>query len=96
MVKDFEKSGFKGSLNRYRAQEIDWIELQELDKLTITPPAFLLEENMIPLETLLRIMIHTNMRKICENFKGSYIIKQAGHWVQQEKPKEVNQIIKNF
>ena len=30
MVKDFEKSGFKGSLNRYRAQEIDWIELKNL------------------------------------------------------------------
>ena len=38
MVEDFKKSGFKGTLNRYRAQEIDWQELKELDKLSIVPP----------------------------------------------------------
>jgi Predicted hydrolases or acyltransferases (alpha/beta hydrolase superfamily) len=34
--------------------------------------------------------------KYCTNFKGSFIIKEAGHWVQQEKPNEVNKIIGNF
>jgi pimeloyl-ACP methyl ester carboxylesterase len=27
---------------------------------------------------------------------GTFIIKNAGHWVQQEKPVEVNKIISDF
>ncbi len=97
MVKDFEKSGFKGSLNRYRAQEIDWIELQELDKLTITPPSLFIGGEYDPVRKFIKDYdSYKHAGKFCENFKGSYIIKQAGHWVQQEKPKEVNQIIKKF
>ena len=29
------------------------------------------------------------MKNLCKNFKGIKIIKNAGHWVQQEKPEDV-------
>ena len=96
-VADFKKSGFKGSLNRYRAQEIDWHELKELDKLSITPPSLFIGGEYDPVRRFIKDYdAYKNAGKFCENFKGSHIIKDAGHWVQQEKPNEVNKIIRNF
>ncbi len=31
-----------------------------------------------------------------ENLVSNHIIKNAGHWVQQEKPEEVNNILLDF
>jgi len=36
------------------------------------------------------------MKNLCSNFKGIKIIKNAGHWVQQEKPEDVTEVILNF
>ena len=36
------------------------------------------------------------MKNLCKNFKGIKIIKNAGHWVQQEKPEDVAKEILNF
>ena len=36
------------------------------------------------------------MKNLCKNFKGIKIIKNAGHWVQQEKPEDVAKAILNF
>jgi len=36
------------------------------------------------------------MTNLCKNFKGIKIIKNAGHWVQQEKPEDVAKAILNF
>ena len=97
MVKDFEESGFKGTLNRYRAQEIDWIELQELDEMLITPPSLFIGGEFDPVRYFIRNYdAYKNAGKYCSNYKGTFIIKNSGHWVQQEKPTEVNKIIKEF
>ena len=37
-----------------------------------------------------------NMKKFFKKFFGFILIKKAGHWVQQEKPKETFQAIYNF
>ena len=88
MVEDFKKSGFRGTLNRYRAQEIDWQELKELDKLSIVPPSLFIGGEYDPVRRFIKDYdAYKNAGKFCEDFKGCYIIKDAGHWVQQEKPK---------
>ena len=97
MVKDFEESGFKGTLNRYRAQEIDWIELKELNEMLITPPSLFIGGEFDPVRSFIRNYdAYKNAGKYCSNYKGTFIIKNSGHWVQQEKPTEVNKIIKEF
>ena len=97
MVEDFEESGFKGTLNRYRAQEIDWIELQELDEMLITPPSLFIGGEFDPVRSFIRNYdAYKNAGKYCSNYKGTFIIKNSGHWVQQENPTEVNKIIKEF
>ena len=36
----FAKTGFRGSLNRYRAQQRDWEILPQLSKLTVDQPSY--------------------------------------------------------
>ncbi|MEC8099988.1 MAG: alpha/beta hydrolase [Pseudomonadota bacterium] len=97
MVSDFKESGFRGALNRYRAQDIDWLELKELKQLSILPPSLFIGGEYDPVRRFIKDYdAYKNPGKYCENFKGSYIVKDAGHWVQQEKPNEVNKIIKSF
>ena len=97
MVYDFKQSGFRGSLNRYRAQEIDWLELKELSTLQVTPASLFIGGEYDPVRNFIKgYDAYKNAGKYCTNFKGKYIIKNSGHWVQQEKPEEVNMIIKDF
>ncbi len=97
LIKDFEKSGFRGSLNRYRAQNLDWEELIELEHLNVSQPSIFIGGEHDPVRSFIKDYdAFKNAGKYCNNFKGSFIIKNAGHWVQQEKPHEVNKIIGNF
>ena len=61
MVEDFEKSDLGGPLNRYRAQEIDWQELKELDNLSIVPPSLFIGGEYDPVRRFIKIMMHTKM-----------------------------------
>ncbi len=97
LIKDFEKSGFRGSLNRYRAQNLDWEELIELDYLKVSQPSIFIGGEHDPVRWFLKDYdAFKNTGKYCTNFMGAFIIKNAGHWVQNEKPKEVNKIIGDF
>ena len=97
LIKDFEKSGFRGSLNRYRAQNLDWEELIELEHLKVTQPSIFIGGEHDPVRSFIKDYdAFKNAGKYCTNFMGTFIIKNAGHWVQQEKPVEVNKIISDF
>ena len=97
LIKDFEKSGFRGSLNRYRAQNLDWEELTELEYLNVSQPSIFIGGEHDPVRSFIKDYdAFKNAGKYCTNFKGSFIIKSSGHWVQQEKSNEVNEIIGNF
>ena len=97
LTKDFEKSGFRGSLNRYRAQNLDWEELIELDNLNVSQPSIFIGGEHDPVRSFIKDYdAFKNAGKYCTNFKGSFVIENAGHWVQQEQPNEVNRIIGNF
>ncbi len=97
LTRDFKKSGFGRSLNRYRAQDLDWNELLELDYLNVTQPSIFIAGEHDPVRSFIKNYdAFKNAGEYCTNFKGSYILNNTGHWVQQEKADEVNNIIKNF
>ncbi len=97
VIKEFEEHGFGGSLNRYRAQDLDWQQLKELDYMNIKQPSIFIGGEYDPVRFFIKDYdSYKNAGKFCDNFKGKYIVKDAGHWVQQEKPNQVNTIIKKF
>jgi pimeloyl-ACP methyl ester carboxylesterase len=90
-VSQFTASGFRGPLNRYRNSERDFARLAPFDgKPIIQPAAFL----ACSLDGILRMFPGVDMvelmRARCAELRTVKLIEDAGHWVQQERPAEVN------
>jgi pimeloyl-ACP methyl ester carboxylesterase len=91
-VGEFEKSGFRGPINRYRNHDRDFAFLQPFSNRKITQPALFISGtrdlafNMLgrgdPIET---------MRRFVTDLRGADVLDGCGHWTQQERPREVNE-----
>ena len=108
-VNQFKNSGMRGPLNRYRCIDIDWEELRFLsDKKIEKPACFITGEldpvNFMILEGLRNLksdkpdneLFSEHLYKNYSDLRVLEIIKECGHWTQQEKPKEVNKILLDF
>ncbi|AYM08897.1 alpha/beta fold hydrolase [Agrobacterium tumefaciens] len=97
LVQDFEASGFRGGLNYYRNLDRNW-ELQHVVAgLPIKVPAlFMIGERDTGLSIPGMDKIIGEMPTLVPDLRGSLIIPEAGHWLQQEKPKEVSEAILRF
>ena len=96
-VRAFEKSGFRGPFNRYRAQQIDFEELPQLQGALVNQPSYFIGGGSDSIRNLLpgRDLYETPGYG-CTDFKGSTIIPNVGHWVQQEAPQQTNQALEIF
>jgi pimeloyl-ACP methyl ester carboxylesterase len=96
-VGQFRNGGFRGPLNRYRNSERDFEDLAAFaGKSFAQPMAFMAGS----LEPVLRMMPGVDMvelmRKRCADLRDVRIMEGAGHWLQQERPAEVNAALLNF
>jgi pimeloyl-ACP methyl ester carboxylesterase len=92
-VGEFERSGFRGPINRYRNHDADFAWLQPFKDRKIEQPAlFIGGERDLVLSMLGR---NANplafMQSQLPDLRGSDILPGCGHWTQQECPAEVNQ-----
>lgn len=91
--KELTASGFRGGLNRYRNMDRDWQELPELATARVEQPAlFVIGERdparkLAPVDSMTQMV--PNLREVC-------VVPGAGHWVQQERPAEVNAALLGF
>ena len=93
----FRSSGFRGPLNRYRNSERDFEQLAEFDgKPFAHPTAFMAGS----LEPVLRMVPGVDMvdlmRQQCTDLRHVSVMQDAGHWLQQERPVEVNAALLEF
>jgi len=96
-VAAFEKSGFRGPLNRYRAQHQDFDELEEYKGVKIMQPACFIAGEKDPVRRFVPgIDLYDRAGDHLADFRGSTIIPQVGHWVQQEAPDETNRALEAF
>ncbi len=96
-VSQFEIGGLRGPLNRYRAQNIDWEQLEGLPK-TISQPAFFITGTLDPVNFFVPSE-QSLMERIGSNYDNLLIAEELdgiGHWTQQEAPEEVNNLILSF
>jgi len=96
-VSQFERSGFRGPLNRYRNQQRDFELLPELSERKIEQPALFIAGERDP---VLRFMPGVNLLDVMDKWygdlRGKVLIPGAGHWVQQEKPQETTDAMLRF
>jgi pimeloyl-ACP methyl ester carboxylesterase len=93
----FEKSGFRGPLNRYRAQHQDFEELAEFKHKPITQPACFIAGERDPVRRFVPgIDLYDRAGDHLADFRGTTIIPKVGHWVQQEAPEATNAALEVF
>ena len=93
----FERGGFRGPLNRYRAQRIDVKDLVEIRGQTIKQPTcFIGGEKDAARHFMPGYDLYAIAGRACDDFRGSTIIGGIGHWVQQEAPTETNVALEKF
>lgn len=96
-VDAFRAGGFRGPLNRYRAQGLDFADLAELTGRGITQPSAFIAGERDPVRAFVPGMdLYAEPGIACSDFRGSTIIPGIGHWVQQEAPSETNVALEAF
>lgn len=93
----FAAGGWRGPLNRYRAQDIDADEAVPLRGLHISQPAAFIAGTRDPVRYFAPGMdLYAAAGAGCDDFRGTTLIDGAGHWVQQEAPEQTNAALLAF
>ena len=92
-VAEFTRTGFTGGINWYRNFDRNWETTPELDGKHVTAPSLFIGGAQDPV----LIMSPPDVgRDYLDDHRGNIIVENAGHWVQQEKPAEVNAALLDF
>jgi pimeloyl-ACP methyl ester carboxylesterase len=92
-IAEFTRTGFTGGLNWYRNLDRNWEIMADPPAATIEVPAMFIGGTADPVLGFMRL------DRIPELVTGRYrevLIDDAGHWVQQEEPERVNELLLDF
>ncbi len=92
-ISEFSRTGFTGGLNWYRNLDRNWETTAELADATISVPSLFVAGTADP------VLAFTRADRASEVISGPYrqvMIEGAGHWIQQERPDEVNSTLLDF
>jgi pimeloyl-ACP methyl ester carboxylesterase len=96
-VDAFEAGGFRGPINRYRAQVLDPAELVHVHGKPVTQPACFIGGGNDAVRAFVPGMdLYADPGANCLDYRGTTIIPGIGHWVQQEAPDAVNAALEAF
>ena len=91
-VGEFEASGFRGPINRYRNHDADFAYLRQFaDRTIIQPALFIGGERDLVLSMFGAVDWRAMMKAVVPDLRGADLIPGCGHWTQQERPREVNE-----
>jgi pimeloyl-ACP methyl ester carboxylesterase len=94
-VAEFERTGFSGGLNYYRALDRSWEDLSEFAGRPVEVPAlFIAGDRDAPLIWGKTAVVQ--METHVHDLRGKLILDDCGHWVQQEQPDRVNDALVEF
>ena len=92
-ISEFSRTGFTGGLNWYRNLDRNWETTPELVDAKITVPSLFIGGTADP------VLSFTRADRAANVITGPYrqvMIDGAGHWLQQERPDEVNAALLDF
>jgi pimeloyl-ACP methyl ester carboxylesterase len=96
-AQEFSRTGFRGGLNWYRNLRRNWELGGPWRGQPIGQPSLFIAGSR---DGVLRFPAAQSQLdafpKTLPGLRGSHILEGAGHWVQQEKPAEVNQLLIGF
>lgn len=94
-VAEFEHGGLRGPLNRYRNVDRDWRDLAPWRHRPITVPALFIggtKDGPTVWGSRAIARFEQNLPRLWR----SELLEGCGHWTQQERPQEVNELLVGF
>ena len=95
-VEVFTRTGFTGGLNWYRAYDANWERSRNLAGADIEVPTLFVAGAHDPVLTMSGAQALDRMRDTVPDLRGLHLVEGAGHFVQQERPEEVNELLLTF
>jgi pimeloyl-ACP methyl ester carboxylesterase len=89
-VRTFGRTGFHGGLNYYRNLDRNWERTADVAERRITAPALFATGERDPVR---RFMPAAVMDGWVTDLRVDAVVEGAGHWVQQEAPDQVNELL---
>jgi pimeloyl-ACP methyl ester carboxylesterase len=90
-VEAYQTTGFRGGLNWYRNIDRNWELTAPWQDAQIRQPSLFIAGSKDPVITgLIGARRVNELERVLPNLKQKLIIDGAGHWIQQERPDEVN------
>ncbi len=90
---EFARTGFTGPLNWYRNFDRNWELMEPVGSRTVTMPALYIAGEADPVS---RFAPPELMDGWADDLRGKILLPDAGHWVQQEQPEQVNRHLLEF
>ena len=91
----FTRTGFRGGVNWYRNLDRNWSLTPFLSGALIHQPSIFISGDKDGVITMSRGAFD-NLEKAMPNLNQKVLIPGAGHWIQQERPEEVNDLMIDF
>ncbi|EGG47410.1 MULTISPECIES: alpha/beta fold hydrolase [Streptomyces] len=92
---EFERTGLTGALNRYRNMDRDWADLTAHHGAAITQPSLFAggaqDASTRWMSEAIEAFPHT-----LPGLVGSHLLEGCGHWIQQERPEEINRLLTDW
>jgi pimeloyl-ACP methyl ester carboxylesterase len=89
----FQRTGFTGGLNWYRNVDRNWEQSEPIAGRPIAMPSLFIAGEKDP---VIIMVPPSGMDGWVTDLRGTVIVPGAGHWIQQERPAEVNDALLGF
>jgi len=100
LVAEYMRTGpetaFIGGLNSYRAMDVNWAQDPDYGTSPIEQPALFVCGERDPVLQIITPKTLETMPNRVPNLRGVELIRNAGHFAQQEQPEAVNQSLLRF
>ena len=97
LVESYRRTGFRPGLNLYRNLDRNWALLAPWHLMPVTQPSLFIAGSR---DTTIRNPAGQaslgRLRDALPGLRGLHLIDGAGHWIQQERPREVNDALLTF
>jgi pimeloyl-ACP methyl ester carboxylesterase len=94
-TEEFKRTGFRGALNWYRNIDRNWEVTPFLSGAKIRQPSLFASGEFDAVVTLYRKGFDS-LEETMPGLRKKVVVLGAGHWIQQERPIEVNELLIEF
>lgn len=95
LTQEFERTGFRGGLARYRNLDRDWQLTSFLSGAKLQQPALFIGREF-DIAVMMNRDIINQLETTMPNLRKQILLPNTAHWIQQERPTEVNQLLIEF